>query len=155
MKKRLFLAAASVAALLVSCLSASAVEVSYAATSNLSADVLWARVGNFCGIGWWHPALEWCDLSADGKERTLYLKGGGTIVEDLVNWNEAGHSYTYVIKSSPLPVSHYISTIRVLKDGNGSEVFWYGKFVAHGAPKAKAKSIIAGVYKAGADALVQ
>ncbi|HEY1736392.1 MAG TPA: SRPBCC family protein [Methylovirgula sp.] len=155
MKKRLFLAAASGAALLLSCLSASAVEVSYAATSNMSPDDLWARVGNFCGIGWWHPAVASCELSADGKERTLTLKGGGTIVEDLVNWNEAGHKYTYVIKSSPLPVAHYISTIRVLKDGNGSEFFWYGKFLAHGAPKAKAKAIIEGVYKAGADAIVQ
>ncbi len=155
MKKRLILAAASSAALLFSCLSASAVEASYSATSSASVDAMWARVGNFCGIGWWHPALAWCDLSADGKERTLYLKGGGTIVEDLVNWNDARHSYTYRIKSSPLPVSHYISTIRVKKHGDGSKVVWYGHFKAHGASPAKAKSIIAGIYKAGADALVQ
>src|SRR5579863_7251650 len=122
MNKRLILAAASTAALLFSCLSAAAIGASYTATSNASVDDMWGRVGNFCGIGWWHPAVAWCDLSADGKERTLTLVGGGTIVEDLVRWNDAGHSYTYRIKSSPLPVSHYVSTIKVIKDGDGSQV---------------------------------
>lgn len=155
MNKRLILAAASTAALLFSCLSAAAIEASYTATSNASVDDMWARVGNFCGIGWWHPAVAWCSLSADGKERTLSLVGGGTIVEDLVRWNDAGHSYTYRIKSSPLPVSHYVSTIKVRKNGTGSQVFWWGHFKAHGASPAKAKGIIAGVYKAGVDSLVK
>ncbi|HEY1736391.1 MAG TPA: SRPBCC family protein [Methylovirgula sp.] len=155
MKKRLLIAAASGAALLLSCLSAAAVEASYAGVSSAPVDVTWAKVGNFCGIGWWHPAVAWCDLSADGKERTLTLKGGGTIVEDLVAWNDARHSYTYRIVSSPLPISHYVSTIRVKKHGDGSKIVWYGHFKAHGATPAKAREVITGVYKAGVDALVQ
>ena len=155
MNKSLILATVSSAALLFSCLSAAAVEASYKATSSSSVDAVWTKVGNFCGIASWHPALAGCDLSADGKERTLTLKGGGTIVEDLVKWNDKGHSYTYTIKSSPLPVAHYISTIAVKKHGKGSEIVWTGHFKAKGAPAAKAKGIITGIYKAGADALAQ
>ncbi|MGA3304040.1 MAG: SRPBCC family protein [Methylovirgula sp.] len=155
MKKRLILAAASTTALLLSCLSAAAVDASYVAKSSASVDATWAKIGNFCGIASWHPALASCDLSTDGKERTLTLKGGGTIVEDLVKWNDKGHSYTYTIKSSPLPVANYISTIAVKKHGKGSEIVWTGHFKAKGAPAAKAKETITGIYKAGADALAQ
>ena len=64
---------------------------------------MWSKIGDFCGISNWHPAVEKCELSADGKTRTLSLKGGGTIVEALVKMDAAGHSYTYSIVSSPLP----------------------------------------------------
>jgi hypothetical protein len=33
------------------------------------------------GIAKWHPAIEKCVLSADGKLRTLSLKGGSTIAK--------------------------------------------------------------------------
>src|SRR6266446_4231052 len=77
-------AVAAGAALLLSGLAAQALESTATATSKLSADALWAKIGDFCGIAKWHPAVEKCELSADGKTRTLSLKGGGTIVEALV-----------------------------------------------------------------------
>jgi len=77
-------AIAAGAALLLSGLAAQALESTAKAASKLSADALWAKIGDFCGIAKWHPALEKCELSADGKTRTLSLKGGGTIVEALV-----------------------------------------------------------------------
>jgi len=155
MKKYLIVAAVSSAALLVSCLSASALTSRVTGTSTASVADMWAKIGNFCGISSWHPAVGDCSLSTDGKERTLTLKGGGTIIEDLVRWNDAGHSYTYRIKSSPLPVAHYESTIKVVKHGKGSEVVWSGHYDAKGAPAAKAKGAIDGVYKAGVDSLTK
>ena len=46
-------------------------------TSSMSPEALWKKIGGFCGISNWHPAFEKCVLSADGKQRTLSIKGGG------------------------------------------------------------------------------
>lgn len=143
------------AALLLSCLPAAALESSYKASSTASAADVWTKIGDFCGIANWHPAVAKCDLSADKKERTLTLKGGGTIIEDLVRWSDKTHSYTYKIKESPLPVEAYESTIRVSPKGKGSLVSWSGHYKAKGATPAKAKETIDGIYKAGVDALVK
>ena len=92
-------------------------------------------------------------LSPDGKQRTLSLKGGGTVVEALENWDNANHSYTYTILSGPLPVTNYHSTITVTGDAKGSTLKWTGKFDAKGAPDADVKKTMDGVYEAGAKAL--
>jgi hypothetical protein len=148
-------AVAAAAALLMSGLAAHALDTSAKATSTLSADAMWTKIGDFCGIAKWHPALEKCDLSADGKTRTLTLKGGGTIVEDLVKWDAAGKSYTYAIVNSPLPVANYVSTITVSANGTGSALTWSGKYEAKGAPDAKAQEIVQGIYDSGLKALTQ
>ena len=155
MNKPATLAAASTAALLLSCLSAAAIESHYKATSTESVNAVWHKIGDFCGIAIWHPAVAKCELSKDGKQRTLTLKSGGTIVEDLVKWNAKKHSYTYKIMSSPLPVDHYVSTIKVVTKGKGSTIIWSGTYKAKGAPDADAKKTIDGIYKAGADALAK
>jgi hypothetical protein len=148
-------AVAAGAALLMSGLAAHAIDTSAKASSKLSADAMWAKIGDFCGIGKWHPALEKCELSADGKTRTLSLKGGGTIVEALVKWDAAGKSYTYTIVSSPLPVANYSSTITVSADGAGSLLSWTGKYDAKGVPDAQAQEIIKGIYDSGLAALTK
>ena len=141
------------AALLLSGLAAQALESNVKAASKLSADALWAKIGDFCGISKWHPAIEKCELSAEGKTRTLSLKGGGTIVEALVKMDAAGRSYTYAIVSGPLPVANYTSTISVAADGAGSMVTWVGKYDAKGASDADSKQTMDGVYDSGLKAL--
>ena len=152
---RMFIALATGAALLTTAATAeAAVQSSAKANSTLSADEMWAKIGDFCGIGHWHPAFEKCELSADGKQRTLSLKGGGTIVEKLVKWDAAHRSYTYAILSSPLPIEHYRSTISVKPHGKGSTVSWVGKYdAAKGASDADVKKTIDGVYDAGLKSL--
>src|SRR5215475_6680940 len=150
---RITTAVAAGVALLLSGLTVQALESSAKATSKLSADALWAKIGDFCGISKWHPAVEKCELSADGKTRTLALKGGGTIVEALVKMDAAGRSYTYSILSGPLPVANYTSTISVAADGAGSMVTWIGNYDAKGANDADAKKTIDGVYDSGLKAL--
>ena len=150
---RITTAVAAGAALLASGLAAQALESSVKAASKLSADALWAKIGDFCGISKWHPAIEKCELSADGKTRTLSLKGGGNVVEALVKMDAAGHSYTYSIVSGPLPVANYTSTISVAADGAGSTVTWVGKYDAKGASDADSKKTMDGVYDAGLKAL--
>jgi polyketide cyclase/dehydrase/lipid transport protein len=122
-------------------------------TSPMSADALWKKVGDFCGIAAWHPAFEKCVLSADGKQRTLSLKGGGTMVEALERWDDLNHSYQYTIVSGPLPVTNYHSTINVTPDAKGAAFKWMGTYDANGAPDADAKKAVDGVYEAGAKTL--
>jgi hypothetical protein len=154
--KKLVVFAAGSAALIFSGVAALAVESNYKATSTSSADVVWGKVGDFCGIANWHPAVAKCELSHGKKIRTLTLKGGGTIVERLLKWDKKGMSYTYTIVSSPLPVTNYVSTIKVVSAGTGSDVVWTGKYKAKkGTSDADAQKTIDGIYKAGVDALAQ
>ncbi|WP_336487960.1 SRPBCC family protein [Methylobacterium nigriterrae] len=116
---------------------------------------VWQTIGDFCGIGSWHPAIEKCEPSMkDGKPvRTLSLKGGGTIVEEQLARDDKKMDYTYTILQSPLPVSDYKSTIMVMPSGSGSKVQWQGTFKAKGADDAKAKEVITGIYDAGLSAI--
>ena len=58
---RMLIAFAAGAALLAAAASAeAAVQSSVKANSTLSADAMWAKIGGFCGIGQWHPAIEKC-----------------------------------------------------------------------------------------------
>ena len=105
--------------LFLTAVPASAIESSIKGASAASADAVWTKIGDFCGISNWHPAIEKCALSADGKMRTLSLKGGGTIVEKLEKRDDAGHSYSYSIVEGPLPVANYVSTIGVRRTARG------------------------------------
>lgn len=147
MIKRAFIAAGFLAALAA---PAYAVDSSKTATINADPEKVWRVIGDFCGIGDWHPAVDSCTLDAkDPKTRTLALKGGGTIVEKQTAWDDKKMMYSYVIVESPLPVEGYKSTIKVAKAGSGAKVTWTGSYKAKGAPAAKAKETIDGIYEAG------
>jgi hypothetical protein len=148
-----YTALAALAILGLSTVSASAVDSSVTMTSSMSPDALWKKVGDFCGIANWHPAIEKCVLSADGKQRTLSVKGGGTVVEALEKWDDANRTYSYTILSGPLPVANYHSTISVGADPKGSALKWMGKYDAKGASDADAKKTMDGVYEAGVKSL--
>lgn len=145
---------AAAATLLISTGAAFALDSSVTMTSSMSPDALWKKIGDFCGISSWHPAFVKCVLSADGKQRTLSIKGGGEILEGLESFDAANHSYTYVILSGPLPVANYRSTISVSPDPKGSSVTWVGKYDAKGVSDADAKKTVDGAYEAGVKALV-
>jgi hypothetical protein len=144
----------AVAAFLVLIGPAFGLESSVTTTSSISPEALWKKIGDFCGVADWHPAIEKCVLSADGKQRTLSLKGGGTIVEALENLDDAGHAYAYTIISGPLPVANYHSTISVSPDPKGSSLKWVGTYDAKGASDADAKKVIDGIYESGEKSLV-
>jgi uncharacterized protein YndB with AHSA1/START domain len=128
-----------------------AAEVTKTANFDAPPAKVWATIGDFCGIGNWHPAVEKCtlDSSSSKPQRTLALKGGGTIVEEQQARDDSGMSYTYTILQSPLPVADYRSTISVAPNGSGSKVTWTGSFQAKGASDAKAEDVIGGIYDAG------
>ena len=143
------LAAGAVAGLTMGAAQAS--EVSRSIDVQAPASAVWTTIGDFCGIGRWHPAIETCAPSdKDGRKfRTLALKGGGTILERLESWDDAARSYSYTILESPLPVENYRSTISVTEKGaNAATVTWSSSFAPKG-PEADAKKVIDGIYEAG------
>lgn len=125
----------------------------------LTADAVsaWAAVGDFCGISKWHPVVTKCEMSEkDGKTfRTLTLKDGAKLLEQLVTFDKAAMSYTYTIVEGPLPVKNYKSTLSVKPAGSASILSWTGSFDANGAADAEAVKIITGIYEAGAGELAK
>ena len=131
--------------------SAMALDVKKSLDVAAAPDAVWKAIGDFCGIGTWHPAVEKCELQQkDGKTfRLLSLKGGGQILEQQSAWDDVAHSYGYTIVESPLPVANYASTLSVAANGSGSTITWVGQFDAKDAPDDKAKEVIGGIYDAG------
>jgi len=132
-------AIAAMAALVVSAASPLALDSSMTVSSPLSADALWMKVGDFCGMSLWNPAVENCLLSADGKRRTLVLFGGDTAVATLDNWDNANRSYTFTSLSGLLPIANYHATVSVIENGNGSALKVMASYDAKGVPDADAK----------------
>lgn len=134
-----------------------AISVTETTPVTATPDKVWEAIGDFCGIAQWHPAVEGCTLVESGPKpvRRLQLKGGGEIVEQQTGRDEATMTYSYTILESPLPVSNYISTLKVAPSGSaGSTITWTGDFQAKGASDAEAKTVIDGIYVKGLAGIV-
>ncbi len=146
-------------ALLVGLMSTGAFALEAKVEKAVAADAakVWAAVGDFCGIGSWHPAVAKCVASEkDGKKfRELTLKDGARLIERLEASDTSAMSYTYSIVEGPLPVKNYTSTLSVKADGAGSKLSWVGNFDANGKPDADVIKLIAGIYDAGASELAK
>lgn len=132
-----------------------AADAARTVTIAAGADVVWAAIGDFCGIATWHPAIAKCALSTDGGAslRTLTTKDGAVFLERQLAFEPARHSYSYSILESPLPVSGYRSTLRVEGLGTSSRVTWDSVFQPKDVTSAQAQTVIEGIYQAGLDNL--
>jgi hypothetical protein len=138
-------------------------KVTETITINAAPDVVWARVKDFGAMNTWHPAVE-ASAAADGNKvgsrRTLTLKGGGKVVEELETYNEAEKSFSYRMKDAgPIPVTNYSSTFTV-KPGSAAGITlveWRGAFYRgfpnNDPPPDKnddaAVAAVTGIYKTG------
>ncbi|MCJ2034508.1 SRPBCC family protein [Methylobacterium sp. J-068] len=97
-------------------------------------DAVWKVVGDFAGIGGWHPDVAGSQGSGgneSGGRRQVTLKSGGTLDEGLDEMNASGRTYSYRLSEpdlKALPVSSYSATLSVTPDGDGSRVEWVGRF---------------------------
>ena len=84
----------------------------------LSADAVWAVIGDFSGIRKWAPALEGesTEVTPKGKVRTLTMPGGRQISELCTD--EGPYHYTYTLDRPDLEV--YLSTVSVEPAGADS-----------------------------------
>jgi uncharacterized protein YndB with AHSA1/START domain len=116
-------------------------------------ETVWGMIGNFNALARWHPAVEKSEELKEGKAtvRKLSLRGGGTIVERLESKDDKGHTYSYSILESPLPVSGYKSQLKVRPGKNASSctVEWSSEFEPTTAPENEAVKAIRGIYEAG------
>ena len=139
----------AITALVISTASASALDSSMSAAASLSADELWSKVSDFCAMPSWHPRVEQCQLSKDGRTRTVrYFGINDVAVETLDNWDDADRSYTITTVSGPLPVANYHTRVRV-KAGSGatsgaSVLELVSSYDANGVSNANANRVIAG-----------
>jgi len=153
-----FAVVAAAAGLVLAASPALALDVSKSVASDAKPEAVWQTIGDFCGIGDWHPAVENCEENDEtgAKRRTLTLAGGGgTLVEELVSRDDDAMTYTYKIIEGPLPVQNYESTISVSPEGEGSQIAWKGTFDAKGASDEEATKVIAGIYESGLKSIAE
>ena len=111
-------------------------------TINAPAEKVWALIKNFGDMSW-HPDIFNVTSEGGNKKgatRVLTLKDGGTITEELKNYNEEKMSFAYKItemstaktithagveeKVPVLPVDNYSAIIKVEAKGDTSVVNW-------------------------------
>jgi len=136
--------------------TATAATVSRSATVHAEPSAVWAWIGPFCAIKEWLPPVGSC--SEDGgmpPTRTLVTKDGtATFVERQTARRDDKHSYSYTFVSSPLPVTHYTSTIKVTSLGHDySSVTWRGTYTPVPGKERAAKDALDGIYEAGLDSI--
>jgi mxaD protein len=130
-------------------------------------DAVWAKVKDFNSLNNWHPAVKKAEIvegenNKKGAVRVLTLGDGGTIKETLLGYDKKGRNYKYNIVEGVLPVSDYVSTVKVKPgQGGGSTVIWTGNFkrknTGDNPPKGQddktAVDTITSVYKGGLENL--
>lgn len=119
---------------------------------DVSAEVMWTRIGDFQAADTWHPAVVKSTPIAGGDGRELTLPDGAKILETRTGGDD--RSYGYRIDESPLPVRDYSATIGV-RDGTegGCQVFWDAEFEPDQVSEAEAVAVVEGIFDAGLDAL--
>ena len=124
-----------------------AAEVRQVAEIKAAPAAVWAKVGEWCSIKDWHPAIAGCDAGKKGF-RVLTLKDGGKIVEKLTKTGK--YSYSYDIIEGPLPVKNYSATLQAKPDSLGTtDLTWTTKFEPKGKTEAEAVAVIKGIFEAG------
>ena len=126
------------------------------------ADRVWRDLRDFNGLANWHPLIELSRIEkghpADkvGCVRNFQLKDGARIREKLLSLSDYDYSCTYSILDSPMDLSNYIATLRLLPvtEGNRCFIEWSAEFEC--APEKAAELVETvgdGVFQAGFDAL--
>ena len=133
---------------------------------NAAPDKVWAVIGNFQDMSWLPPVEK--TEGKGGNEpkatRTLTLKGGATVDEELYKYSADAKSYSYRITKvdvKTLPVNDYSSTIKVEDEGGKSKVSWSGAFYRgymNNDPPPElndeaSQKAVRGLYRTGLDAL--
>jgi len=157
LKRRLLALAglASVCALASPGLAAPTAKLSRSVEVAGSPDAVWARVGPFCAIAEWHPAIGSCRMdSRRNPTRTLMTRDGAKFVELEVAHSEQGRSYSYAFVSSPVPVSHYVSTFSVAASAHGGSVItWSSAYEPDAGKETAAREALTGIYESGLAAI--
>lgn len=119
----------------------------------VSAEAVWALIGDFGGLHRWHPQVRRLDLSWEGRIRTLYYVDGSRVVERLEARNDSIYRHTYVLVDSPLPVQSCRSRLEAHAVEGACIVAWSCDFEAIGDGEGKVKEALRTIYTDGLVAL--
>lgn len=152
---RYTIAAALLGGLLLAPAAAHAVEVRQSVQVKGEPAAVWAKIGAWCAIKDWHPAVAKCDEKAGAQPvRTVTLIDGGKFKETRLATAKTG--YQYRIDESPLPVTAYKATFSVApaKGKKGATtITWAAQFKAKDVKDAEAKDVITGVFSTGLESI--
>lgn len=87
-----------------------------------SPDDVWAVVGDVGAISTWLPAIG--ESSFQDGVRECTMDGGGTLREQISNYDEDTRSYEYEIIESPMPLEHHHAWMSVTEAEGRSRVTW-------------------------------
>ena len=129
---------------------AAAPTLSRSVTVNADAATVWALIGPFCSLGDWHPVVGSCTIGDDGHRTIITADGSATFIERETTRDDAAHTYSYAIVSSPLPVADYVATISVTETAPGaSTITWSSHYTTPEGMDAVAAEALTGIYEAG------
>ena len=118
---------------------------------NLSAERMWALIGDFGDTGKWSgrpPEACRREGRGVGALRTLYLADGREIVDRQTA--EGPMTYSYEIVTSPLPVASYQACMAVAPvSATTCELTWSGRFEPAGITDAEAVVFFEDIYRMG------
>ncbi len=131
-------------------------EVKVSESIAVPAPKVWALIGDFYRLNDWAPGMSGLTTEGSGVGGLRHLAvPNGSIVEKLVAEDKAGMSYSYAIVSGPMPVVDYVSTLKVVPEGDtASRIEWGATFrPAEGFPEEKAERIVGNMYRGGIAAI--
>jgi Polyketide cyclase / dehydrase and lipid transport len=129
---------------------------------NAPIQTVWGRIRDFNALPEWHPAIADSRIEAGlpgdsvGCVRNFNLKEGGNLREQLLALSDVDHLCTYSILVSPLPVAHYVATLRLYRVTEGDRTFaeWSAAFDPV-PPSAETDGVqtVTGVFRMGLESL--
>jgi carbon monoxide dehydrogenase subunit G len=89
-------------------------------TVNAAPDAVWAKVGDFGGLGDFFPGIESFRLEGDDRIIGMF---GMEIRERLLSRDEGTRTISYSVVDG-VPVESHKATVAVEAEGDGSKVTW-------------------------------
>jgi hypothetical protein len=126
------------------------------------AERVWRDLRDFNGLANWHPSIASSRIEKGhpsdkvGCVRNFQLKDGAQVREKLLSLSDYDYTYTYSILDSPMDLSNYVATVRLLPitEGNRCFIEWSAEFDCAPEKVAElAKTVGDGVFQTGFDAL--
>ena len=119
-------------------------------TVDAGADRVWELFRDFGGITRFSDGIQSCTVEGEGigAVRTLDM-GGLKLQERLEAFDDGGRTLSYaIIGDHPLPFDNYLSTIKVVDQGDACTVEWSSTYDPKGEGD-QASGLIQGIYKGG------
>lgn len=98
---------------------------------NATAEAVWKRISNPCGLAQWHPQVTACEAVND-KQQKITLKNGKQLLQEIDEVSAADMTVAYRLSGDidleALPVSSLNGKIKISADGANAQVTWTARY---------------------------